>query len=544
MLLVASKAKELNDRELLGLYSKKGDQQAFALVVRRHLDMVIGICRRSALPASDIDDVCQAVFILLSRKARAISWQPSIANWLYATTRHMVAKTCRSNRRFKRLVANHGGNESTGKSDELSVLELFTALDEELERLPAIYREALVLFYFEELSRKEIATQLGLGVGTIKIRLERARHQLAQRLERRGVMLGLTAIMLSANVISAQANTFVGTVLNAVNGDGSLTAYKLVKGVAAMHVLVRGVVVGMTLFSLIGIGVGWATLSKATGQAAEYAMHQEQKQSPVQPLVEPPDPVPQEGEWIPCCTYSPDGKWLALSFGRSKKIVQFNTTTWKSHLSWKSEYTCYSMCYSADSRQLFAVSMDGAILVWDTHTGKLQSRVDANSGICTKLLLSADSKLLVSVHQDGDARLLGSDRFTSDQAKNKIHLWDTSSLSLTRTIILPEAALLPESVCMSRDCKVLAAGYHADFLKDGKKRAGFHGVIEWDVQTGRELRRIDTPRISKGATPVAHTLAYTHDGKWLVIGGGEAIPSEDGAGFGLLNSSTPISERR
>src|SRR6476659_4639142 len=85
---------EVSDRELLRRFAEEADQAAFAALVRRHAPMVLGVCRRALHNAQDAEDACQATFLLLTRKARAGRWQPSIANWLYAAARK-VARNAR-----------------------------------------------------------------------------------------------------------------------------------------------------------------------------------------------------------------------------------------------------------------------------------------------------------------------------------------------------------------------------------------------------------------------------------------------------------------
>src|SRR5438874_8340911 len=91
------------DRELLRQFADSNDQAAFAALVERHTPMVFGLCRRGLPTVQDAEDACQAVFVILARKAKAERWQPSIANWLYATARR-VARNARvaADRRAKR----------------------------------------------------------------------------------------------------------------------------------------------------------------------------------------------------------------------------------------------------------------------------------------------------------------------------------------------------------------------------------------------------------------------------------------------------------
>src|SRR5262245_58896718 len=78
------------DRELLRRFAVEGDQAAFAALVRRHTGLVLGVCRRSLPSETDAEDACQAVFLVLARKAGSQHWQVSIANWLYTTARRVA----------------------------------------------------------------------------------------------------------------------------------------------------------------------------------------------------------------------------------------------------------------------------------------------------------------------------------------------------------------------------------------------------------------------------------------------------------------------
>src|SRR5581483_2749167 len=64
---------EAPDSELLQRFIACGDEDAFALLVRRHGPMVLGVCRRVLFQTHDIEDAFQATFMVLVRKASRIS---------------------------------------------------------------------------------------------------------------------------------------------------------------------------------------------------------------------------------------------------------------------------------------------------------------------------------------------------------------------------------------------------------------------------------------------------------------------------------------
>jgi DNA-directed RNA polymerase specialized sigma24 family protein len=74
---------ERTDRQLLRHFVAERDEGAFALLVRRHGALVWGACRRTLGTVEDAEDVFQATFLILARKAASLRWSDSIAPWLH-----------------------------------------------------------------------------------------------------------------------------------------------------------------------------------------------------------------------------------------------------------------------------------------------------------------------------------------------------------------------------------------------------------------------------------------------------------------------------
>src|SRR5438552_13506548 len=81
-----------SDRQLLERYSREHNEEAFAGLVRRHGALVMGICRRILGNRADADDVFQATFLVLARKASSLSWHDSIGNWLYGVAYRLARR--------------------------------------------------------------------------------------------------------------------------------------------------------------------------------------------------------------------------------------------------------------------------------------------------------------------------------------------------------------------------------------------------------------------------------------------------------------------
>src|SRR5207237_6357944 len=119
--------------------------------------------------------------------------------------------------------------------DRMTAAELLSALDEELARLPDRYRGPLVLCGLEGLARDDAARRLGVPVGTLRLRLERARTRLRAGLEKRGIDLGAALVAaLAGPVADAGRAPVVEAVLAAVAGAASPAGARLAKEITVM----------------------------------------------------------------------------------------------------------------------------------------------------------------------------------------------------------------------------------------------------------------------------------------------------------------------
>src|SRR4051812_27869276 len=83
---------ELPDRELVDRFAERGDGEAFAALVRRHGALVLGVCRRLLRHEQDAEDVFQAVFLVLSRKAGALQRKEAVGPWLFGVAHRLALR--------------------------------------------------------------------------------------------------------------------------------------------------------------------------------------------------------------------------------------------------------------------------------------------------------------------------------------------------------------------------------------------------------------------------------------------------------------------
>jgi C-terminal peptidase prc len=178
----------LGDAELLERFTSRREEAAFDALLRRHGPLVLAVCRRVLSHPQDVEDAFQATFLVLVRRAASIRKSESVSAWLYGVAYRIAMKARTQAARRRQREARAGEvRQTASRLDEVTGRELYAVVDEELNRLPAECRAALILCYLEGKTRDEAARQLGWSLGTLKRRLERGRRRLHDRLTRRGM---------------------------------------------------------------------------------------------------------------------------------------------------------------------------------------------------------------------------------------------------------------------------------------------------------------------------------------------------------------------
>lgn len=190
------------DADLLDQF-RRGDAAAFEALARRHAGRVWAACRSVLGDSPDAEDAFQATFVVLARDPRAVRDGRAIGSWLYGVA-HRIALKALARRARRAHVEARAEPLRAASAPDLSWREACVILHEELDRLPAKYRQPLMLCYLEGLPRDEAATCLGYSLNVLKGRLERGREALRQRLTKRGVTL--SAGLLSALAVDARAD--------------------------------------------------------------------------------------------------------------------------------------------------------------------------------------------------------------------------------------------------------------------------------------------------------------------------------------------------
>lgn len=255
-----------SDGALLRFFLEKRDEAAFAELVARFGPMVYGVAMRILHHQHAAEDAFQATFMILARDAKKIRSPDSIGAWLHGTAIR-VAKTA-----LKRRLREETLKEPTEIVDNSLLFDINKKfneqlLDEELLRLPEVYRASLVLHFLEGKTCKETAFALGISVGAVRGRLQRGKRELRLRLLRRGVELSVVVASMSLwqSVAQASIHTSLSTSTTA-GGMATLqgTPYPWVCSPEAVKILTQDIVMltkgkilttSVLLFSTITVGL-------------------------------------------------------------------------------------------------------------------------------------------------------------------------------------------------------------------------------------------------------------------------------------------------
>lgn len=228
----------------------------------------------------------------------------------------------------------------------------------------------------------------------------------------------------------------------------------------------------------------------------------------------PADPEPVAGDIVYAAGYSTNGKHFACfqpsgAPGDGKpRIALYDTAGWQVLRTLTGPTaTCRGIVFSLDGHTVFAACDDGKVYTWDVRTGDPGMKLEANSGACGAIARSPDGKLIATAHQGT----------VGQPGTSKIQLWDAGTGKPGRSFSCADE-LFCETITFTPSGAEVAGAYNAH------DRGGFDGVIEWDVATGHEVRRIAAPKITEGAHPIMIKIMYARDGKQLIVGGGEAVP--------------------
>jgi len=246
-----------DDLTLLREYARRNSEEAFGALVSRHVNLVYSVARRSVRDPHLAQEITQAVFIILARKADALGPQTILPGWLCRTARYAGANALTIQRRRQRREQEAHMQSILNEAEpmpEETWNQIAPLLDGAMEQLGQKDHDALVLRFFENKTFAEVGAALGASEDAAKMRVNRALEKLRIFFTKRGVS-STTAIL--AGAISANSVQAAPVAL-----AKSVTAVAIAKGAAASGstlTLIKGALKIMAWtkakMAIVGIGI-------------------------------------------------------------------------------------------------------------------------------------------------------------------------------------------------------------------------------------------------------------------------------------------------
>ncbi len=194
-----------DDMALVREFAASRSEPAFAALVQRHIGLVHSAAMRQVSDAHLAEEIAQAVFIILARKAPKLGPKTILSAWLYRTTRFAAADALRARRRRQAREQEAHMQSILNQPDSETWTQLAPLLDDAMAQLGETDCAALVLRYFENKSAGEIAGELRMEEEAAQKRVARALEKLRAIFVKRGVTLSAAALggTMAANSVQA-----------------------------------------------------------------------------------------------------------------------------------------------------------------------------------------------------------------------------------------------------------------------------------------------------------------------------------------------------
>jgi len=164
-----------------------GDVDAFGILVDRYEEKLLRYGRKFLARTEDIEDIVQDVFVSAFQNIQGFDASLRVSPWLYRIAHNAFVNALRTRGRvidlldFDALIAHHVYEDPV--KNERDIKDMRAMLEKGLDTLSPKYREILILHYFEDMAYKDIADVLQVPVGTVSIRIKRAKEALKEEIQ-------------------------------------------------------------------------------------------------------------------------------------------------------------------------------------------------------------------------------------------------------------------------------------------------------------------------------------------------------------------------
>lgn len=257
----------VEDMELLRAYASDGSEDAFAALVSRHINMIYSSAFRRTGDAHLAEEIVQATFIILAKKAAALKSGTILSAWLHRTAQFVAADALKL--RQRRLKHEQEAARMEPLTAETSWQEVAPLMDNLLTQLREIDRTAIILRFFENKSLKEVGQTLGWSEDTAQKRVARALDKLRTAFARRGVLASSASL---AGLLAAQGvQAAPATVLDSVSALATTPGGRLTDSLSGIVVKTLTAMFWSRIKTTAAVTTTWALIVIAAVSASTLA---------------------------------------------------------------------------------------------------------------------------------------------------------------------------------------------------------------------------------------------------------------------------------
>jgi RNA polymerase sigma factor (sigma-70 family) len=230
------------DLELVRRYADAHSEEAFAALVSRYVHLVYSVALRQVGDPHLADEITQAVFIILARKAATLGPKTIVSAWLCRTSRYAAADALKTQHRRQRREQEAYMQSLSNESQPDAWAQIAPLLEASLAQLGSRDHDAVVLRFLEGKSFAEVGAALGTTENAAKMRVGRALDRLRAFFARRGVCASaaLIAAAVSANSVQAAPPAVAASAAAALNNPAlPASTLALVRGTLELMTWVK-----------------------------------------------------------------------------------------------------------------------------------------------------------------------------------------------------------------------------------------------------------------------------------------------------------------
>ena len=165
---------------------QEGEMVSYNTLVNRYKDRLFNVLYRMLSSEDEANDLLQETFLRVWQHKMSYDFRFAFSTWIYTIALNLARNELRRRKKIKFLDIFDFADKLAAKEEKKDTsANLKTLLESEMKRLPEKYKTAFLLRDVDNLSYEEIAQVLGVPLGTVKSRVNRARAILRTRLKPR-----------------------------------------------------------------------------------------------------------------------------------------------------------------------------------------------------------------------------------------------------------------------------------------------------------------------------------------------------------------------